>query len=64
MRSRCPLDKEWEAVQGPSQKKRVLHLTAEVDNTYMCPVKTCLHVAYKSIRGLRKHMNSLLLCVS
>ena len=46
-------------MEGASQKKRVLHLTAEVDNTYMCPVKTCLHDAYKSIRGLRKHIESI-----
>ena len=58
MRSRC-LNIDWRAVEGASQKKRVLHLTPEPDNTYMCPIKTCLHDAYRSVRGVRKHVESI-----
>ena len=58
MRRRC-LNIDWKAVEGASTRKRVLHLTADEDKKYLCPVVTCLHDGYKSIRGVRKHINSI-----
>lgn len=29
------------------------------DGEYVCPVDSCLHMAYKSVRGLRKHINAI-----
>ena len=57
MRSRC-LNIDWKAVDGASKKKRILHLTPE-EEKYVCPVVTCLHDGYLSVRGLRKHINSI-----
>ena len=56
--SRC-LNIDWKAVDGASNRKRVLHLTPDEDNKFLCPVVTCLHDGYKSIRGVRKHIISM-----
>ena len=58
---RC-LHIDYQKLEGAKTHKRVLHLVPEDGNhqeTYVCPVVTCLHDPYKSVRGLRKHINSI-----
>ena len=38
-------------------KKRILHLKCNGDGLFICPIPTCLHIGYKSKRGLRKHID-------
>ena len=52
------LNVDWKAVNGAAKRKRILHLTVDENEQYICPVSTCLHNGYKSSRGLRKHINS------
>ena len=49
---------DWLSIEGASKKKRKLQLQADDDGIYGCPVKSCLHVGFKSQRGLRKHVDS------
>ena len=49
----------WKAVDGAAKKKRILHLRPNDEGTFICPIQGCLHVVYKSIRGLRKHVNAI-----
>ena len=58
---RC-LHIDYQKLEGAKTHKRVLHLLPEdgiQQETYVCPVGTCLHDPYKSVRGLRKHINSI-----
>ena len=48
----------WCALQGARKKKRKLHLERDDNGIYICPVSCCLHVGFKSERGVRKHINS------
>ena len=48
----------WCAIQGARKKKRKLHLEQDYNGIYLCPVSCCLHVGFKSERGVRKHINS------
>ena len=48
----------WKAIDGAAVKKRILHLKAGDDGLFLCPIQDCLHVPYKSNRGLRKHINN------
>ena len=48
----------WKAVDGAAAKKRILHLKASTSGTFLCPVQVCLHLGFKSNRGLRKHINN------
>ena len=50
---------DWKALPGASAKKRILHLKCNEENTYVCPVKGCLHFGHRSVRGLRKHINTV-----
>ena len=52
------LNLDWKAVNGAAKRKRILHLSVDENEQYICPVSTCLHNGYKSSRGLRKHINS------
>jgi len=49
----------WKEVNGASVKKRVLHFAVSEKGEYLCPVKSCLHIGFKSQRGIRKHINNI-----
>ena len=49
---------DWLSLDGARKKKRKLSLEADDDGVYICPVQNCLHIGYKSQRGLRKHINT------
>ena len=57
MRKRV-LNVDWRAIDGACHKKRILHLKGDSNGLFFCPIKTCLHMGYKSKRGLRKHIDS------
>ena len=48
----------WCALQGARKKKRKLHLERDDNGIFICPISCCLHVGFKSERGVRKHINS------
>ena len=48
----------WFNLDGARKKKRKLYLEADDDGMYLCPVAVCLHVGFKSQRGLRKHITN------
>ena len=49
---------DWLSLPGANKSKRKLHLQADDGGIYSCPVKSCLHVGFKSQRGLRKHVDN------
>ena len=49
---------DWQALNGSSVKRRILKLKCNEGGIYSCPVTSCLHVGFKSDRGLRKHIQS------
>ena len=57
MRKRM-LNIDWSSINGACQKKRILYLKCDSNGFYFCPINTCLHIGYKSQRGLRKHVDS------
>ena len=52
------LNVDWKHVKGATIRKRILRLKANADGFFMCPILTCLHVGFKSDRGLRKHIEA------
>ena len=56
--SKRSLQVNWVAVGGAAQHKRKLVLRANEESTYLCPISNCLHVGFKSSRGLRKHIDN------
>ena len=48
----------WFNLDGARKKKRKLYLEPDEDGIYLCPVIVCLHVGFKSQRGLRKHITN------
>ena len=48
---------DWKAINGAARKKRILHLKENDEGIFICPVRDCLHIGFKSIRGVRKHVN-------
>ena len=48
---------DWVALTGAKKQKRKLELKADETGIYSCPVKSCLHIGFKSKRGLRKHID-------
>ena len=50
---------DWKTVNGAATKKRMLKLERSDDEVYPCPVATCLHIGFKSDRGVRKHINTV-----
>ena len=48
----------WCTLDGARKKKRKLHLEPDDKGIYLCPVSKCLHVGFKSQRGVRKHVNN------
>ena len=55
--ARKKLTINWKDIEGAFDVRRKLRL-ARTDNLYICSVRNCLHRGFKSIRGLRKHINS------
>lgn len=55
---RKTLNIDWKSVAGAAVRKRMLKMRKDDDGLYQCPVSQCLHVGFKSDRGLRKHVNS------
>ena len=58
-RKRRSLYLDWKELNGAAKKKRILSLRPNQENEYICPVNSCLHIAFKSQRGIRKHINSI-----
>ena len=52
------LSVDWQAYNGATHKRRMLHLKPNADGIFLCPIDNCLHVGFKSQRGLRKHIDS------
>ena len=59
IRKRRLLYLDWKELDGAAKKKRVLSFRENDENEYICPVNGCLHIAFKSQRGIRKHINSI-----
>ena len=57
--SKKMLNVDWKLINGAAVKKRILRLKRNADGYFLCPITTCLHVGYKSDRGLRKHIDSV-----
>ena len=53
------LNVDWQRVKGAAIRKRILRLKANADGFFICPIVTCLHVGFKSDRGLRKHIDTI-----
>ena len=53
------LNVDWKSVDGAAVRRRILKLKRNEEGEYLCPVNTCLHVGFKSDRGLRKHLNTM-----
>ena len=54
---RKTLNIDWKSVAGAAIRKRMLKMEKDDDGLFQCPVAKCLHVGFKSDRGLRKHVN-------
>ena len=52
------LSVDWRVYNGAACKRRMLRLKANADGIFLCPIDNCLHVGFKSQRGLRKHIES------
>ena len=48
--------KEWQQVQGASQKPKRLKLIPDQHGLFLCPLSGCDSNSYKSQRGCRKHV--------
>ena len=46
----------WKCAVGASKKPRQLHLVADSDGLFNCPVSHCDSTPYESKRGCRKHV--------
>lgn len=55
---RKTLNIDWKSISGAAVRKRMLKMVRDDDGLYQCPVSKCLHIGFKSDRGLRKHVNS------
>ena len=49
---------EWKAFEGAAVKRRMLKLDPNADGIYLCPVDNCLHMGFRSARGLRKYIEA------
>ena len=49
---------DWVAVNGARKKKRKLSLECDEDGIYDCPVSSCMHSGFRSIRGCRMHVTN------
>ena len=48
----------WRVVEGAAKQKKMLRLRPDEDGCFVCPVESCMHVGFKSSRGLRKHIDT------
>ena len=48
---------EWKSASGAFEKARRLHLIADENGCYNCPVQSCDSSLFKSQRGCRKHVS-------
>ena len=60
LKKRRVLFVNWKEINGASVTRRVLRLCSNETGEYICPITGCLHIGFKSQRGLRKHINSFL----
>ena len=51
------LSVDWQAYNGAACKRRILSLRSNADGMFLCPIEDCLHIGFKSQRGLRKHID-------
>ena len=49
---------DWLSLTGAKKCRRKLQLKADDNGIYSCPVESCLHIGFKSQRGLRKHIDN------
>ena len=59
LKKRRVLFVNWKDVTGASLTRRVLRLCSNETGEYICPITGCLHIGFKSQRGLRKHINGV-----
>ena len=52
------LNVDWKVINGAAVKKRILRLKRNSDGYFLCPITICLHLGFRSDRGLRKHIDS------
>ena len=52
------LQVDWKGIEGAAKGKRKLLLRPNNRDEYPCPVQTCLHDDFRSMRGVRKHVNT------
>lgn len=49
---------DWVSVNGARKKKRKLSLECDAEGIYDCPVSSCMHSGFRSIRGCRMHVTN------
>ena len=49
---------DWKSIAGAAVKKRMLKMEKDAEGLFQCPIAKCLHIGFKSDRGLRKHVNT------
>ena len=52
------LSVDWKIFNGAAVKRKMLRLIPNADGMFLCPVDNCLHIGFKSQRGLRKHIDT------
>ena len=52
------LSVDWKIFTGAAVKRRILRLTSNAAGMFLCPVENCLHIGFKSQRGLHKHIDT------
>ena len=57
--SKKVLNVDWKSIQGAAVKRRILKLSKNKEGIFACPVNACLHLGFKSDRGVRKHINTM-----
>ena len=48
----------WRAIEGSAKSKKILRLRADSDGNFSCPVPNCMHLGFRSSRGLRRHIDT------
>ena len=48
----------WRAIEGSAKSKKILRLRADSDGNFPCPVPNCMHLGFRSSRGLRRHIDT------
>jgi hypothetical protein len=48
----------WRAIEGSAKAKKILRLRADSDGNFSCPVPNCMHLGFRSSRGLRRHIDT------